>query len=416
MWIGAAAMSWNFFSLVTWAARGQYKINLFVTAAVMETLVAYLVLSVCLSRAWWTPPSPQPGIDPVRVPRQMGITVIWIASSLLAVAGNVGMSRWIEHEIDLSSKAARAQFEPQEAVSRALCEGDVEKARQALLAPDAKPDAEVIIQTCLRLDYPFNDAQRLQLVKRLPVAIEVVNWIENRASPPAAEPSCTALRKKMLENIFRLDVPSLSKVKSHGWPVNCDTSLGWPPQPTWWEALRHRPDRPSFLEDLRLMDQLGVDWRAKAAGLTYFRGADADGTMRRSSPEALLFLFEHIELTDSDRVKFRMDVMNRRFLPSHSRAQMQRLTERIGEPTREQILANPQPAMALLRGDGSSDRREILQYLERRLNRTVPPGEGTSNDPQRHWERYRLVQQELESAYGKLSEARQGDRNASKVK
>jgi hypothetical protein len=262
----------------------------------------------------------------------------------------------------------------QEPVARHLCDGRLAQAEQALRQADTNPNVAVILRHCLRgigrTDSGATDI--VHFTDRLPLVLDSVLLAERRAGINS-KLGCTPWQLAVMSEAFEQKLSVMLKFKENDLPINCMEGY----DPLWWRAVVWLPKRKS-MSDLLLLQELGVNWHQRStSGETLLQHHEFLTAASHMPNASLRFLLERATLPDTDLSVLRIDFMRRRFdkfLRTEDRKWLQTVSQRAGDPTREQLRLHGNEVKRMF-ADPDTHEPALTAYLRSILGLPVGAGQ-----------------------------------------
>lgn len=352
--------------------------NRWAMLATFEALLGYLVLAPALVFVWRR----ADGLNrPVPMATALSSVVLaWAASAGLAVATAPLLTQTLAAQRE--RQAAVIDAGTAEPVAVALCKGDLRQAAAELARPGARPDGATIARRCTANDLKGGGG-RVFFPERVELALQAIVLAERQAGVDPAT-GCTPWQRDLLRTLYRSDARRLAQFAALGLPIDCPVGReGEDARPLWWGIFKHLDAQsPLPLEGLQTMDRLGVAWQRRAHDGKRWLDHSVDWLALGHVPNAsLVHLLERTGSTDASPGVVAAVAMARlrNGLTADERRRLDALAERIGEPTREQIVALYRTRIELPPLlDHRLNQRAALTYV---LSKVVPyavPGDASA--------------------------------------
>ena len=343
---------------VGWAALVMLAQGAYVLVVVLLLLLIALPYKVASREGAW---------------KRLGGVVLFWAMSLLAIGHAQSWARG--HLTGLRDGLAEAiATDSRNPLVRATCSGNLSQAND-LLERSGKPLSEGTLDALKRECLRSNTSRFF--AERIPVVLQATLAFEARV-PSAGPRGCSKRQQALLRTIYENDFPdiALRAFLDRGLPIQCAVTPGSDEIPVWWSVASPQPGFDLDTERIRRLEILGIDLLQQNGQGLDLVGANPNYFMSGASDATLLRLFE---LGLRDQADGRtphglvIEVMRRRFglgTADSDSADFARLYERVGDPTREQLLHVEAKAPWMLPSTTqalSGNEARLRQYVAQRL-------------------------------------------------
>ncbi|CAN7392115.1 hypothetical protein [Acidovorax delafieldii] len=304
--------------------------------------------------------------------RLVGVALFW-AMSLLAIGH---AQSWTRGQLASSRDglADALATDSQNPLVRATCSGNLSKANDLLEHSGntlSEGALDALVRECLRSNTSRFYAERIPLVLQATLAFEA-------RQPSAAPTGCSKRQQALLRTIYQNDFPdiALRAFLDRGLPIQCAVTSGSDEIPVWWSVAYPQHGFDLDTERIQRLERLEIDLLQQNGQGLDFVGANPNYFISGASDATLLRL---VELGLRDEAGGRtphglvIEVMRRRFglgTADSNSGDFARLYERVGDPTREQLLHVQAKAPWMLPSttqDLSGNEARLRQYLAQRL-------------------------------------------------